>query len=275
MKVLIPIDFSGTSIAAFNYAQELSKYLEMDIAVTHIVTPAIPTSDSVYMNPIEIAVQAAENRLERFVEDHRIDLDRDSVQGVDKIVRVGDIGNVLSKMVDELEVDLVVMGTRDKRTILNKILGTASSAVLHTVNKPIIFVHENTRFNPIQKICFAFDAEGELLNAIKHFHEINSKIEAPTDFLHIEESTEESIISSKQDIIATLFDEGEPSYSFQVKALKAKSVSDAVMDYCLFEKKDLLVMVHRDHGLIKDIINGSFSMRLIERFHLPIMVVKE
>ena len=47
------------------------------------------------------------------------------------------------------------------------------------------------------------------------------------------------------------------------------------MDYCLFEKADLLVMVNRKKGFLDNLFDRSVSTKVAQEFHLPVMVLNE
>ena len=72
-----------------------------------------------------------------------------------------------------------------------------------------------------------------------------------------------------------MFIEKVPEFAFEIKTIYGGDIVQSIVDYSIFEKADLLVMVHRKRSILDGFFNKSLTLKTAEGFHLPIMVLEE
>ena len=277
MKILVPVDFNQTSFSAYVYASEMADLLDAEITLLHVLNGYLNVNEPLSYEPMKTLEEAAYERLKYFALQYPVD------QGVklkrlpkEHEVRFGIPGHSISDFANDFNFDLIIMGSRDKHSIFERILlGTASSIAIKRSKCPTILVHENTRYHKPERIVFGFDNKGELDDGLEAFHKLNGLWKAQTSFVHVKTAENEDLSESRKEIIAELFEDNDVNYSFEIKSIEGKSVGKTLMDYCLNEKADMLLMVNRKQGFLDNLLDRSVSTKVAQKFHLPVMVVNE
>lgn len=277
MKILVPVDFYKTSFAAYSYACHLATQLDdSEIILLHVINGSFNTNEVIAFDPMQGRQEAAQTRLDYFSTEYASTLGIQlPVVPTTKVVRFGIPGFIISDYADHHKADMVVMGTRDKHSLFDRLLGSASAITIRTAQCPVLLIHENCKYNAPTKIVFAFDAKSDIEDAIEDYKKLNSQLMAKTDFVHVQTASGVPIEEQKHEILDELFDDNDPNFSFEVKTIEGTNVSTRLMDYCLFEKADMLAMVHRKEGLFKRLFRTNHSVKTAQEFHLPVLVFQE
>lgn len=276
-RILVPVDFYKTSFSAFNYAANFSQlFPEAEIILLHIINGGFNTDDVVIYNPMMAREDAAIKKLKYFHQKYPQELGVELPKvNIREEARFGIPGFAIAEYASANGVDMVIMGTRDQHNIFDKMLGSASAITLRTAKCSVMLIHENAKYNHPKKIVFAFDHKSDIEEAIERYRKLNSVIKAKTDFVHINKGKKDDITHQKSEIVEELFEENFPPFSFEIKAIDGDNVQTALRDYCLFEKSDILTMMHREEGLFSNIFRTHQSVKMAQEFHLPVLVFHE
>lgn len=275
LKILVPVDFTKTSFSAYHYANQMAAALGGEITLLHVVHGSFSTSDSFFINTLESSQKAAMGQLKYFAKDYPKELGYTFLPVKIKYeVRYGVPGFAITDLAKDLKFDYIIAGTRDNHNVIEKMLGTSSKIMATTTTVPIIFIHENTKFVVPEKIVFAIDNKNDFDESIDAFLNFNNHFKAPTTFVHIQ-TNNESLESAKNSIIQELFENEKPNFTFEIKEIKGGDIAQSIIDFCIFEKTDMLVLVHRKRGIIKTIFNKSLSLETLDGIHLPILLLSE
>ncbi|MCE2896233.1 MAG: universal stress protein, partial [Flammeovirgaceae bacterium] len=146
-KILVPTDFSKTSITALETAFEIAKKAGGTIFVLHVVEEATPDSYSITgewrddnwedrLFTFKL-LEKAKAQLEKLVMDPRFS----DVKLVGEL-RLGNPFHGMNTIIAEQKVDLVVMGTRGKTNLESMVIGTNTERVVRHSHCPILTVHK-------------------------------------------------------------------------------------------------------------------------------------
>ncbi|MBK9151646.1 MAG: universal stress protein [Saprospiraceae bacterium] len=274
-NILVPVDFTKTSFSAYYYANQLANLTGARITLMHVISGSFNTSDTMFLDSLDSAYQAAKKRLKYFAKEyageqgyelHNVKVKYD--------VRFGVPGFAVVDYLKDVDVDCVVMGTRDKHNIIERFLGTTSSIIAKLSSRPLILVHENTRFKKPEKVVFAVDTQTDFDESIDEYLKFNEFFKASTDFVHVS-SEKQNIADTSDQILKEMFENKDPDFAFQIKNVHASDAVQGLIDYCIFEEADLLVMVHRKKSLFAEFFSKSFSLKTAEGIHLPVMILNE
>lgn len=276
MKILIPVSFTQESFAAFNYGLQLAQVSDAEVTVLHIVNGSLSTHE-IYIDYYgQMLVDNAEKQLAYFTETYPEEqgIELPNIQFESKVI-TGSPGFSIATFADEFDFDLIIMGTMDKHSIMARLLGSTTSNTIHEAPCPVLLIHKNTQFNVPEKAVFAIDDEGEMEDALESYYDFNKKWQAYTEFIHVNDKKINNLAATEEEIVEHLFEDHDPAFSFEIKAVSGKDPQQDIMDYCLSAKADLLVMMHREKSIIHRIFNGSMSVKLGHNFHLPVLIIPE
>jgi nucleotide-binding universal stress UspA family protein len=140
-RILVASDFSDISEHALDYALELARAFRGSVVLMHAYEiPVVGFPDGVLIASASTATQietAAEEAL-------RAQAQRRSASDVriDSVLRQGPVADQVNQAVDELKVDLVVIGTHGRRGIAHAILGSVAERIVRTATRPVLVLRE-------------------------------------------------------------------------------------------------------------------------------------
>ncbi|MBK8626535.1 MAG: universal stress protein [Saprospiraceae bacterium] len=275
-RILVPIDFTKVSDAAYHYAFHLSIALKAEITVIHVINGGFSTVDASFMDTMDIVYESANQKLADFINEFAEktgNVDLDSM--VKREVRFGVPGFTIADFANDQKFDYVVAGMRDNHNVIERVLGTTSTIITKMASCPVILIHENTNWIAPKKIIFTLDNSADFDESISKFIRFNSEFKASTDFIHIRQDEEVNLQHTKDAVIKEIFESEVPDFSFEIKTIYGGDIVQSIVDYSIFEKADMLVMVHRKRSLLDSFFNRSLCIKTAEGFHLPIMVLEE
>ena len=91
----------------------------------------------------------------------------------------------------------------------------------------------------------------------------------------VELSGAKNIDSTRDAVIKEVFKKKEPDFAFEIKNIYGGDIVQSIIDYSIFEKADMLVLVHRKRNFLDSFFNRSLSLRTAEGIHLPVMILEE
>ncbi|MFT4533485.1 MAG: nucleotide-binding universal stress UspA family protein [Saprospiraceae bacterium] len=276
MKILVPVDFFETSFAAFKYAASLANVVGGEIILLHIINGMMNIDETFAHDPSGKIEQISNERLKSFVQNFpKIKGVKIEDVKITKIAIFGIPGIAVSDYAEENDIDLIVMGTRDKHGVFDRLLGSVSITTIKEAKCPVILIHESTKWRKPNKILFTLDKDSDLEAPLEQFVKFNKKLHAHTDFLHIDIKSKDDIQEQKEKIISRLFKDEKVNFSFEVKRLTGNSLKSSLSNYCMFESIDLITMVHRKKGVLEQIFSKSKSVEIGTSLFLPVLIFKE
>lgn len=152
-NILIATDFTPNSDHAFKYAVLMARQHEAKIHLLHVV-PQVDTSMRNYFSIIkgqdwmaefeekhaEEAHLEIKKELDEFVKKELADSPKDMDYFAGSRVAIGNPVKCILETADELNADVIVMGTHSKGALEHALLGSVAEKVLHKSKRPIFVV---------------------------------------------------------------------------------------------------------------------------------------
>lgn len=276
MKILVPVDFFETSFAAFRYAASLAKKIDAEVVLLHIINGMINTGGNMSADPRTEIVNLSKDKLDRFVE-HFPKIKGVKIEDIKltKKVIFGIPGIAVTDYAEANNINLIVMGTRDKHGIFDRLLGSVSIVTIKEATCPVILIHESTKWKIPEKVVFTIGQDSDLNIPLEQYVKFNSLINAHTDFLHIDIDGKDDITEQKEKIVTQLFEDDNVNFSFDVKRLTGNKLKSSLTNYCMFENVDMITIVHRNKGALERIFSKSNSVDIATSIYLPVLILKE
>lgn len=154
-KILVPCDFSDSAVQAFKFAVEIANQSKGEIILLNVVEiPVI--HDSVMMPTMSFE--------ETYLKDMkaRADHDFDKMKSkwakdgpkVKSFVEYGAPTVLVSQFVEEMKIDLVVMGTKGATGLKEFFVGSNTEKIVRWSSVPVIAIKKSVKANSIKNIVF-------------------------------------------------------------------------------------------------------------------------
>ncbi len=134
-KILVPVDFCEPSRKAVQYAVGFARQFQAEISLLHVVRlyPIVPEMAPVDIETIQDAKQdleALKAQVEPLVKCHML-------------IRTGEPHVEIVVAANELEIDLIVLGTKGRSGLARMVLGATAEKVVRRAACPVLVVREH------------------------------------------------------------------------------------------------------------------------------------
>jgi len=274
--VLIPTDFSTNAMHAINYALqlykcELTNFYFLHAFADEVYGPFKNTNGNSFEEQKETIKKHSERSLKELVEtistrEHNPKHTYKSIAVFESLV------DAVNDFADEINVDLVVMGTKGATADKKITFGSHTVQVFKYVKCPVLAIPENYIFQQPKKILFPTDymlpykrRELKLLNTLAG--EFKSEIY----FLHIADFDE---LSNRQlDNKRFLQESLSKAYLFFEKS-PVKNKAEAILEFITEKDINMLVMVNSRHSFLEDMLYRSTVDEIGLHLKLPFLVMQ-
>lgn len=258
--VIVPVDFSETSLHAAKYAAELlTGHYGVTMLLYHSCDKETEKAEA------ENILQALKIKLR---EKYIVVIDVLVQQEVDFIVG-------LERAVRHRKADLVVMGITGRSAIAQAFIGSNTLKFAETKTCPVLIIQEHSEYREIKNVMLASDFQdtfkttpsGPIKEFLKNFrpqlHVVNVDSE---HYIALTDSYEKE----KQDLIK-LFEGFNPSFYF----LRMFDINEALTLFAQEKNIDLIISIQKNQSFREKLFKRSQTKSLSYESNVPILVVHE
>ncbi len=290
--ILFPTDFSDSANAALGRALFLAERFEAQLHMLHALVlhefdpnnpdEAFPNSEEVLRKLFEIA----DSRLAGLLKQHGrepLTLRQVSRRGLSA-------AEVILDYAEEVNADLVVMGTHGRRGPARLFLGSVAESVTRHASCPVLTVRagaRSVREQAVKSILVPVDFSEPSELTIRYAQELAHVYQSGIELLHVAEEIpypyfylpiDSELVSQRQDrarqALAKLAAETLSSDVNYTTSIRVGRVATEILDHA--KKSDCGLLVIGTHGLsgIERLLVGSTAEQVIREAECPVFVVK-
>lgn len=277
-RLLVPVDFSGSSTAALHRALDLAERTGAEVHVLHVVPGApaalddeastVPPEDRTFY---QRAWARADGELTAYFRREHIGHD------VRRVLSHGHPAEVVLGYAEAQEVDLIVMGTHGRRGVRRFLLGSVAEEVLRRADVPVLVVPENALGRtPLLHVLAPTDFSVASCLALSTATALADLYGAQLDLLHVVEPVAFLPLLTGVRTSYDLFPDLETQAQERLDALNDDSESirragrhvaegraaEAVLDFVKQHGVDLVVMGKHGQGAVEHALVGSATERV-------------
>lgn len=274
--VLIPTDFSKNALHALQYAQELYKCERACFFVLHTY------SDEVYGEFKNVDENELENLKQEKKEETLKKLD-DLIETVigtppnplhtfETVATFDSLVDGVNDFVDEMNIDLVIMGTKGETSDHKTTFGSYTIEVFKYVKCPVLAIPEDFKYHQPKTVLFPTDymlpykrRELKLLDDLAGKFKANVHCLYITDFEDLSPRQEDNKLFLKETL--------SRSYLF-FDTTSVKNRAKAIMEQVKDKNTDMLVMVNSRHSFFEDMLYRSTVDLLSLKVKIPFLVMQ-
>lgn len=272
--IVVPVDFSGISRNAAEYAADLSSVIGTHLTLFH--TCIIPQSFSEVPAPaLSLSGLKEEAEKQMAILKDRLDFRTGGRIKIDTEIREGNVISELDRYCASIPVYAVVMGAESAGAFERFLFGGKTLSAMKQLSWPLIIIPPDVKFSSLRKIGLACD----LKNVAESLpvREIESMVNEFNAELHVLHANKDSGDTFSDDQIAQtewlrdLIGQLKPKYHF----IKDADTEKAITDFAEQNGIDLLIIIPKNHGLGGKIFHQSLSKKLVLHAHTPVMAIHE
>ena len=271
--ILVPTDFSKTSLNAIDYAVEIAIRTKAKIILFHTYYMPIITSDIMVIPPIDeldngcsIGLKKIENNIYK-KHGKTIDVEFKCKYGfpIDEI-------NVFAK---EKKVDLIVMGMQGAGNLTEKIIGSVTTSLIRKSKCPVLAIGEHVKFKPLKKIVLASDFE-EISNItiLKPLKELANLFKSHIDVLNVVPELE-TVPMIRKSVAGIKLENALDDIKHDFYFSQNENVVEGINNYISENDMNMVVTIPRKHSFLKSVFNEPDTTRIAFHTKVPLLALHE
>lgn len=140
-NILVPVDFSEYAEHALDYAILLAAKLDAKVHLLNVI--GIPA-----LGVPELGLALSASMMDSLVKDNQAALDklanarRTKAPIGEVMLRTGDARDVIIRACEEINADLIVMGTHGRRGVSRALLGSVAESIVRTAPCPVLTIRK-------------------------------------------------------------------------------------------------------------------------------------
>jgi nucleotide-binding universal stress UspA family protein len=284
LEILVPTDFSDTSLKAFEIAAMFAKMTKGHVTPFHSYIPLSEIDGYFYMG-LGVTAQLG-----------NADLDKMLLGRLDEIAEtyipsqyrkpaklgVGNAANAITHVSDDY--DLIVMGSHGRSGVSRFIMGSVTEKVLRMVKSPVLVVRENTTLTEVKSILMPLDLSLNSLSAISFVRNMMGDGETRLHLLHV--ITTDEYNDDKNARIQAGLQEGNlksivhahlSEYSSRITFSSVVTRNPAYEEVVNFAKAgayDMIAMTRVGKSALSYLTLGSTTANVIRASEIPVLSMR-
>jgi nucleotide-binding universal stress UspA family protein len=257
--VIIPVDFSETSLRAAGYGVKL-------------LTES-PETEIILYNVCEKA-EAYDNRMEN-LQRLKEELSLNRTVNISLLAEQGDFITELEKLARHRQADLIIMGITNRTALAQVFVGNNALKMAEQKFCPVIIIPSNANYNEVKNVLLTTDLKNvvsttpsvpikKVLSAFgAKLHVVNVNSE------HYIELTED--FKAEQEKLKQMFADFDPEFYF----LRLYDIDEAINELAADKKIDLIITIQKEHSLAHKLFHSGHLKKLAYESTIPVMAVHE
>lgn len=292
-RIICATDFSDFSNRTVNYGIAFAREFEAKLYVCHVIDlSSVAIYGEFQLDPVGLQNRIMEDAREQLEE-----LIGQQHKEWEPLITVGHTADEIARIVEEKNIDLVITATRGRSGFKRLILGSVTERLMRTLRCPLLVVHSPDKefistddhevninrilvgcdFSPDSSLAFEyglslaqeFESELHLAHVIESaaYQELQ-KTDTPVE-TEIQQEIHGHLIQKLQDMVP---EEARNWCKPQTSLIEGRSYEELVK-YAEQHDIGMIVLGARGLGLVKSLLLGSTTDRVIRRAPCPILSV--
>jgi len=267
MRILVPVDFSETSVLALAYAIEIAKSFDSTLLILN--TYEMHQGAVAVVNMSEVLHKTAHKNMDDLLKKiavHAHDLP------IETLITQGYASRTIVDTAEENSIDLIVMGTTGASGLKEFFLGSTASAVIAQTKRPVLVIPEKCQPEGFENIVFAVGndkitspAEVEpLLWFVREFA-------CNLDVIHF--GTEDENPEEVSENLTFLDELSSYCVTYAYGGGKEQRIEQQIQKFAHEKDADLICMIRQNKTFLQRLFNGSATEKQVFHSEIPLLIL--
>lgn len=270
--ILVPVDFSESSINALEMAIAYANELDFNIRLIHVIKDAVFYQRNLGLsNLIEVKNEKVIHNLKYLV----TRFNPITKNTIDYRIRSGKIYNEIANQAKYGEAELIFIGTHGTSGFEELWLGSNAYKVVNNSPCPVISVRNSYKRHLISTIIMPIDDTPETRQKIPYTAHIAKKFNAQIHILQVSETKKEETLTriNKYANQAAAFLENN-DIDFEHEKISGTNITDITIEYALRKNADMISIMTEQSESTKNIWLGPYAQQMVNHSPIPILSIQ-
>ena len=269
--ILIPTNFTDVARHATDYAIRLfDGQLKRIILLNAYEQPK--TGRSIHLSLVEIMRKNSEKGLQEDklrIREEFPDLKCDILLKTTQ----GDLSDSIKSVVNDLHVDLIVMGSKGDEALLDMIIESVTARVIRHVEHPMLIVPPNAEISHLNKLALTTDLKSVTsASVLKELIDMSRAFNAPVDILYVSKDSPHEFPDMEQ-MFNTYF--GDIPHHFHYR--HNTNIHTGIYKFLIEENIDIVCLIKRRGAgsLVDRLFHQSVSRRIAKSVRQTLLLLND
>jgi nucleotide-binding universal stress UspA family protein len=288
--IICATDFSDFSNRTIPYGVAIAREFDARLYICHVIDlSAVTIYGEFQLDPV-----GQQLRIRQEAQEHLAKIPGLEKANWEPLIAIGQPAAEIARLAEEKGIDLVITSTRGRAGLKRLILGSVTQRLMRILTCPLLavqspeegFIDKDVSGIRLKKILVGCDFSADSVLGLNYGLSLAQEFEAELHLIHVSEPPAYrefmSPAEQAQDIVHTdVFKEKLDSLvpaeahhwcSLQVAVLRGQPHEELVA-YAMTQNMDMIVMGVRGYGLMKSLLMGSTTDRVVRRSPCPVLTV--
>jgi nucleotide-binding universal stress UspA family protein len=275
-KILIPIDFSETSMLAIQHGAFVAQFTKGDVCLLHVINANFSRQD-LFMPIVQLNdTLEFEKKIEAKLSELAKDVRSEYGVEVEYIIKTGIPSTEIVDTVKEIEASLVVMGTHGYSPMEELVIGSNALRVITKAHCQVMTMSKDADHKGYNKIVIPIDSSTHSRQKVVYAIELAKQFSAHLYAVALLGTDEENHKPAMELIlhqIEKLAKEKNVTYSSEVLS-GLKNRATATVNYSEKIGADLMVIMSDQDAELSGFFLGPYAQQVIHLSKIPVITVK-
>ncbi|MFN5182324.1 MAG: universal stress protein [Bacteroidota bacterium] len=275
-KILVPLDFSETSMLAVRHACFLAQLRKGTVLLVHIVPKSNELLDVIQPElNLSIDMEKAANAIRNKLEDLAGQLHKEFGIAVNYQVSTGNVSKEILKICEEEKCGMIIMGTQGYSALEMIFIGSNTIKVLGDSDVPVMSVRTPASKNGYKNIILPIDESSHSRQKVNIAIEMAREFGAKLHVLGIVDS-EDSSFNGKLDVIFKQIENiaGDKNVTCsRHRLINPDNKAESTLKFTNEVNGDLLVIMSDQNTELSGLFLGPYSSQLINSAKIPVLTL--
>lgn len=274
-KILIPVDFSETSLLAIKHGAFIAQLTKADVYLLHVVNTYY-VSQNLFVPLVSIDQSEIEHKATEKLLHLAEDVKHEYGLIVKNIIKVGTPSIEVGRVAKEINASLIVMGTHGYSPLEELVIGSTALKVITKSPCPVLAMNGDANHKGYHKIVLPIDTSSNSRQKVNYALEFAKKFSAIIHAVALLGSDEESekpameLILHQIEILAA-----EKKVIFHSEVLnQVKNRATATVNYIDKIGADLVVIMTDQDAELSGFFLGPYSQQVVHLSKVPVLAIK-
>lgn len=275
-SVLIPVDFSETSMLAIRHGAFFAQLTKADLYLLHVINSNFG-SQNLFL-PIVTIEDNSEIERKATAKLNEVAQDISSEYGIIPtcVVRTGSASKIITEVAREVHASLIVMGTHGYTALEELVIGSTALKVFTKSPCPTMAMNSEAAHVGYQKIVLPIDTTANTKQKVNYALDFAKKFAASVHVLGLLDSDEEADSPALELTIHQIQklaeEKGVSFHSDVIKNVGNRAM--ATVKFCEEKDGDLIIIMTDQDAELSGFFLGPYSQQIIHHSKVPVLAIK-
>ena len=276
-KILIPTDLSPNAGNAIRYTLNFCKNFPAELIFLHATHPMLdlPDTSLEFYDPIVFQDEKEQlnfvrANLNKIFEEEKIDQENlnFSIE-----LRIGFAADEIVRVAEELNCDLVIMGTQGATGLGKLFLGSITYSVIKKTEIPVLAIPSNYSYKAIDKIVFATDYEGiSNKKTLTPLFDLANAFDAKVLMFHAIEA-KEPIAAYIEELQVWKTEKNFHHVKHTNSIATCEDVTQGIMEFADENDASIIAMIPHSYNFFTNLIHKSKTKEIALESKVPLLIL--